>query len=59
MCSYIHGQRGIFYVHTMQSNSQSGEALNVPTRDIGVPNTLVSDTVGEQTGPQIELQLSH
>ena len=39
----------------MQSNPQAREDFNVVTRDIGVPNTVISDNVGEQTGPQIEL----
>ena len=40
----------------MKPKSQDGEALNVTTRDIGVPNTLISDDEGEQTAPQTELQ---
>ena len=42
---------GFIYVYPMQYNSQSGEALNVVTRDIGVPNNLVSDNTGEKTRP--------
>ena len=40
----------------MQSKSQAGEYFNVATRDIGVPDTLISDNSGEQMGPQTELQ---
>ena len=40
----------------MQYKSQDGVDLNVVTKDIGVPNTLISENSGEQTGPQTELQ---
>ena len=40
----------------MQSKSKYGEALNVVTRDIGVPDTLISDNAREHTGPNTELQ---
>ena len=32
---------GFVYVQPMKSKSQSGEDLNVVTRDIGVPNNLI------------------
>ena len=56
MCSYIHGRRRIFCVNSVQYKSQAVEALNVVTRDIEVPNTLISENAGEHMGPQIELQ---
>ena len=34
-------REGFVYFHPMQSKSQAGEALNVVTRDIAVPNTLI------------------
>ena len=40
-------KKGFVYVHPIQSKSQSEEDLNVVTRDIGVPNTLISDNAGE------------
>ena len=40
----------------MQYKPQDGEYLNVVTRDIGVPNNLIQDNVGERTGSQTELQ---
>ena len=46
---------GFINVHPMLSKSQVGEALNVVTRDIGGPNTLISDNAGEHTGPHTEL----
>ena len=36
----------------MQSMSQAREALNVVIKDIGVPDTPISDNLGEHTGPQ-------
>ena len=42
------------YIHPIISKSQDGEALNVVTRDIGFPKILISDNVGEHTGPQTE-----
>ena len=49
-------REGFVFAYPMQSKSQGGEALNVVTRDIGVPNTLISDNPGKQlvtqTGPQ-------
>ena len=47
---------GFIYVHPMRSKSQAVESLNVVTRDIGVPNTLIPGNAVEQTVPQIELQ---
>ena len=38
---------GFVYVHPIQYKSQAGEYLNVVTRDIGVPNTLISDNTGK------------
>ena len=49
-------EEGFVYVHPMKYKSQAGGDLNVVTKDIGVPNTLISENSGEQTGPQIELQ---
>ena len=40
----------------MQSKSQAVKYFNVVTRDVIVPNTLISDISGLQTIPQIELQ---
>ena len=40
----------------MKSKIQAGEDFNVVKRDVGVPNTLISDNAGEQTGSQTELQ---
>ena len=37
---------GFIYVNPMESKSQAGEYLNVVTRDIGVPNTLILDYAG-------------
>ena len=55
-CSHIFTDReGFIYVHPMVSKSQSGEALNVVTRGIVVPNTLISDNAGGKTVPQTEL----
>ena len=39
----------------MKFKSKSGEALNVVTRDIGVPNPRIPDNAGEQMGPQTEV----
>ena len=47
---------GFVFVHPMRPKSQSGEALNVATRGIGVPKTLISNNRGEQIVPQTELQ---
>ena len=33
---------GLINVHSMKSKSQAGEDLNIVTRDIGFPNTLIS-----------------
>ena len=49
-------REGFVHVHYMQSKSQDGKYLNEVTRYIGVPNTLISDNAGEQTGPRKELQ---
>ena len=38
------------YVHPMKSRASAGEALQKITKDVGVPNTLISDCAGEQTG---------
>ena len=35
------------HVHPMQYKSQAGEAFNEVTRDIEVPNTLISDNAGK------------
>ena len=51
MCSNICGHRRIFYVHPMRSKSQSGEALILVTRYIGVPNALILYNSGEHIGP--------
>ena len=40
----------------MQSKSQAGEALNIVTRCIGFPTTLIPDNAGEHMVPQKELQ---
>ena len=42
--------KGFTYVHPMKSKAQAGEALHKVTIDVGVPNTLISDGAGEQTG---------
>ena len=42
--------KGFTYVHPMKSKAQAGEALHKITIDVGVPNTLISDGAGEQTG---------
>ena len=56
-CAQIFTSGDVFvYVHPMQYNSQYGEFLHLVKRDIGVPNTLISDNAGEQIGPKIELQ---
>ena len=55
-CAQIFTEReGFVYLHSMKSKSQAVEALNVTTRNIGVPNTLISDNTGEHTGPHTEL----
>ena len=41
---------GFTYVHPMESKGQAGEALHKVTSDVGIPNTLISDGAGEQTG---------
>ena len=52
-CAQIFTDREVFlYVHPMQSKSQYGETLNVVTRDIGIPNTLISHNSGGKMGPQ-------
>ena len=56
MCSNIQGRIWLFYVHLMISKSRAGDSLNVVTRDIGLPNTLVWDNAGEHIRLQIELQ---
>ena len=42
---------GLVYVHPLCSKSEAGEALNVATRDIGVPNIIIRDGAAEQMGP--------
>ena len=55
-CAQIFTDGEVFlYVHPMQYKSQSGETLNVLTRDIGIPNTLISHNSGGQMRPQTEL----
>ena len=49
-------RESLFYVRPMKYKSQAGEALNIVTRDIGVPNTLISDNAGEQMVLHTELQ---
>ena len=49
-------REGFVYVHPMRSKSQYGKYLNVVTRDIGVPKTLISYNAGKQTGTHTELQ---
>ena len=43
---------GFTYVHPMKSKAQAGEALHKVTKDVGVPNTIISDGAAEQTGPK-------
>ena len=38
------------YVHPMKTKASAGEALQKITKDVGVPNTLISDGAREQTG---------
>ena len=40
----------------MRYKSQAGEDLNIVKRDIGVPNTLISDNAGGKAVPHTELQ---
>ena len=42
--------KGFTYVHPMRSKAQAGEALHKVTIDVGVPNTMINDGAGEQTG---------
>ena len=47
-CDQIFTDGEVFvYVHPMKYKSQAGEDLNVTTRDIGVPKTLILDNTGE------------
>ena len=39
---------GFIYVNPMLSKSQAVKYLNVVIRDIGIPNTLISDNAGDQ-----------
>ena len=41
---------GFTYVYPMRSKAQAGEALHKVTIDVGVPNTIISDSAGEQSG---------
>ena len=47
---------GFVYVHPMTTKAHAGDALNCVTRDIGIPNTLISDNAGEQDGKDTEMQ---
>ena len=47
------GGKFFVYVHFIRSKSQAVKALNVVTRYVGVPNTLISYNAGKLTGPQI------
>ena len=49
---------GFFYVHPILFKSQAVECLNLVTREIGVPNILISDNTGEQMVPQTGQQKS-
>ena len=52
-CSHIFTDReGFIYVHSMRYKSQTGEYLNVVTKDIVVPNNLISDNAGKHMGSQ-------
>ena len=48
--------KGFTYVHPMTSKKYAGEALHKVTIDVGVPNTLISDGAGEQTGDSTYFQ---
>ena len=55
-CAQIFTEReGFVYLHSMKSKSQAVEAINLVARDIGVPNTLISDNSGKQTVTKKEL----
>ncbi len=41
---------GFVYTHPMRSKAQAGEALSKVTKDVGVPNIIISDGAKEETG---------
>lgn len=42
---------GFVFVYPMRSKSLAGEALNIATRDVGIPNVIIRDGASEQVGP--------
>ena len=57
-CAQLFTDGKMVYVDPMTSKKYAGEALRKLARDVGIPNTLVTDGAGEQDGDNTEFQIA-